>query len=147
MRKNNTYGKKANAGISKHYNKLIDHQSIKNSLKWFVIIGYLSYIFLIIFMRLPYIAEQYYNATLPDEIESHLTFNTDGLQMHYYVERVNKSIPGKIDIFYYPASNTLKVQTTNIKNLTVNCRSLYYDECKHSSRQYLITLISFHLLI
>jgi len=120
-------------GMTKNYGS--DHRSVsskalKGSLKWFVIIGYVSYIFLIIVMRFPNVAEQYYNATIPENIESHLSFNSDGLQMHYYVERVNQSIPGKIDIYYYPDSNTLKVQTTNIKNLTVNCRSLYYDECK-----------------
>ncbi|WP_455392630.1 PKD domain-containing protein [[Eubacterium] cellulosolvens] len=104
----------------------------KTSLKWLVVLGYLIYLLMIIMTQLPFIAEQVsYRAILNDDlIEYHLIFTADGYQSHYYIERANQSLPGTIDVYYYPESNTLKTNSVNIVNLTIYCRSMYYDECK-----------------
>lgn len=105
-------------------------RSIRASLTWLIVLGYLVYIFLILMTRLPFMAEQYTEQSMPELIESHLYFNTDGKQSHYYIERVNSSAPARIDVFYYPQSNTLRTTLRNVKLLTIYCRSMYNDECK-----------------
>ncbi len=100
--------------------------------KWLAIFAYISYLILIIMTQLPFIAEHFTSRALieNDVVEYHLTFLSDGRQTHYYVERINQSIPGRIDVYYYPKSNTLRTKVFNIKALTIYCRSMYYDECK-----------------
>jgi PKD repeat protein len=102
------------------------------SLKWLVILSYLIYLLFIILSQIPYVAEQFIDNTRADSepIEYHITFEVDGRQSHYRVERVNQSLQGKIDVYYYANSNTLKTNVRNIKSLTIYCRSMYYDECK-----------------
>lgn len=108
------------------------HRSRKASLKWLIILGYLIYLLMIVMTQLPFIAEHVSNRAVydGDPIESHLKFTNDGRQTHYYIERENKSLPGTIDVYYYPKDNTLYTNVINIKSLTIYCRSMYYDECK-----------------
>jgi hypothetical protein len=103
----------------------------KINLKWLIIIGYISYLLLILLSQIPLLAEQYAEEALinNDVVEYHLTFETEGRQSHYYVELTNTSNQGTIDIYYYPKTNTLKTNLVNIKNLTIYSRSMYLDEC------------------
>ncbi|MCK5562122.1 MAG: hypothetical protein KAJ51_16100, partial [Thermoplasmata archaeon] len=107
-------------------------RSRKGSLKWLIILGYLIYLLMIVMTQLPFIAEQVTNRAVYDNepIESHLKFTNDGRQSHYYIERENKSLPGTIDVYYYPKDNSMYTNVINIKSLTIYCRSMYYDECK-----------------
>ena len=111
---------------------LVKRRQARSSLKWLVIMGYLIYLLLLILSQLPYVAEHFIDTTRADSepIEYHITFKTNGRQSHYYVERVNQVLLGRIDVYYYSNSNTLKTYVKNIKSLTIYCRSMYYDECK-----------------
>ena len=73
-------------------------------------------------------ANYYFDLEMKETHEYHLTFKTDGEQTHYYVERYNKSMDGKIDLTYTTSSNTLEVDTKNIKVLHIDCVSMYNDE-------------------
>jgi hypothetical protein len=134
MAKNNKHPAKKmkSRSRSKAKSKTNSQPIVKTRLKWLVIIGYLLYILLIFLSQLPLLAEFFTNQALidNDEIEYHLSFNTNGRQSHYYIERANQSKPGRIDVYYYPDSNTLKTEVENIKILTIFARSMYYDECK-----------------
>jgi hypothetical protein len=79
--------------------------------------------------QIPYIAENFAEHNIPENVEYHLTFHEDGEQSHYNILRINDSLPGRIDLNYYSKTNTLKVNLQNIEELTINCRSMYYDEC------------------
>ena len=95
-----------------------------------IIAGYLIYVMLIIMTRVPYIAENYTENAIPDNLEYHLIFTHDGPQKHYDVKRANKDLRAKIDVSYFPKINRLQTNLYNIQELTIDCRSMYYDECK-----------------
>ena len=112
-------------------NGQFDHRWLNRSaITIIIIVGYLLYLSMIFMMRLPFIAEQYTEITIQDKIESHLSFTVDGEQSHYYIELENQSLPGQIDVLYYPKTNILYATLRNIISLTINCRSMFYDECK-----------------
>lgn len=102
----------------------------KLNLKWLFILSYLLYLFFIVMLRMPYLAEQFTNNTIPDNIESHLIFYDDGNQSHYNIVRFNDTSPGRIDVYYYSKTNTIKTNIFNVKSLAIDCRSMYEDECK-----------------
>ncbi len=123
--------KKNNKTRSKKQNRLVGWLSSKKvGLTWLVILGYLFYIFMVLIMRAPFLAEQYVENSIPEVVESHLTFYSDDRQSHYDVELVDDSTPGRIDVSYYSESNTLRVTIVNIKSLTIYARSMYNDECQ-----------------
>jgi hypothetical protein len=93
------------------------------------ILIYCLYLLLIILSQIPYIAENFTESKIPDNVEYHLTFHEDGKQSHYEIIRSNNSFPGRIDIYYYSQTNKLNVNLQNIEELTIDCRSMYYDEC------------------
>ncbi|MCK4717514.1 MAG: PKD domain-containing protein, partial [Thermoplasmata archaeon] len=60
--------------------------------------------------------------------EEHLTWSADGFhpdRSHYYVERWDVGAYGYIVANYTTATNTLRVECTNIKVLEIRCRELY----------------------
>jgi len=52
---------------------------------------------------------------MQDQYTYNLTFPIDGEQSHYYVERANSSKPGKINVVYETATNSLSVTTEKIE--------------------------------
>jgi PKD repeat protein len=79
---------------------------------------------------IPFLADNVIETNMKDSYSYHLTYPADGRQTHYYVERINTNIAGKIDLVYTTNTNTLNVKPNNIDVLHVYCRSMYEDECK-----------------
>ncbi len=98
-----------------------------NSWKAIIIALYITFILL---SAIPFIAEKSLEPKLANRYDYHLRYYTDGRQTHYYVERVNTSMVGKIDLTYATATNSLTVRSENIEVLSIYCRSMYEDECK-----------------
>jgi PKD repeat protein len=67
---------------------------------------------------------------MEDSYDYHLTYKNDGIITHYYVERNNTTVDGKIDLTYTTSSNTLDVEAKNIKVLHIDCISMFNDESK-----------------
>jgi hypothetical protein len=88
------------------------------------------YLTFLLLSTIPYLADQTVETNMKDSYEYHLTYRTDGRQSHYYVERVNSSSIGRIDLTYTTADNSLVVSSENIKVLHIYCRSMYEDECR-----------------
>jgi len=114
---------------------LIRKQVKKMSKKGLVIVLlYAMYITFILLSRMPLLAEIWVEPKMEDNYEYNLSFLTDGKQSHYEVERYDQNIPGTIYIKYYSMNNTLKIEATNIKNLSIDCRSMFEDECQEIFR-------------
>ena len=99
--------------------------------KKIAILGFALYLTFILLSSIPYIAESQLRsrqAEMDDSYVYHLKFPTDGAQSHYVVERYDDTTIGKIELTYTTASHTLQVETTNLKKLTIDCNSIYYDE-------------------
>ncbi len=111
-----------------NFNKNKYHKIL--NFKWLFIFSYIVYLILILMCHVPFMAEQFSNHEISDNVEYHLTFNCDGKQSHYDVVRFNKTIPGRIDLYYFPKTNTIRVDLDNIYELSIDCRSMYEDECK-----------------
>jgi len=94
------------------------------------IIAIALYITFILLSAIPYMADRSIEPNMQESYEYHLRYPRDGRQTHYYVELVNTSRIGKIDLVYTTASNSLDVTTENIKVLHIYCRSMYADECR-----------------
>jgi hypothetical protein len=88
------------------------------------------YITFLLLSMIPYLADRSIEPEMQESYEYHLRYSVDGRQTHYYVERVNTSMDGRIDLVYTTSSNSLVVKTYNIKVLHIFCRSMYEDECK-----------------
>ncbi len=88
------------------------------------------YITFILLSAIPFVADNTLDFEMNESYTYHLSYPEDGRQTHYYVERVNTSMIGRIDLTYTTATNSLKVQTTNVKVLYIYCRSMYEDECE-----------------
>ncbi len=88
------------------------------------------YITFIILSTMAFTADRTIETKMQDSYTHHLRYPRDGRQSHYYVERVNTSKIGKIDLTYTTKTNSLDVDVYNIKVLNIFCRSLYEDECK-----------------
>ena len=95
-----------------------------------VVIIYIIYITFIVLSRVPFLAEYYVGSEMKDSYEYRLSFLTDGKHSHYEVLRNNQSTPGYIYVKYYPTNNSLIVRTINIRELGIDCRSMYEDEYK-----------------
>ncbi len=95
------------------------------------LVAFTLYLTFILLSTIPYIAElelRSRQGEMDDKYDYHLIFEKDGEQSHYIVERVDTSINAEIILTYTTASNTLNVETINIKKLTIDCKSIYYDE-------------------
>jgi uncharacterized repeat protein (TIGR01451 family) len=57
--------------------------------------------------------------------EYNLRFTADGRSGHYYIERYNVTQDARINVKYTTSSNTLEVDCTNIKVLSIYCREMY----------------------
>jgi hypothetical protein len=114
--------------MKRKYNLNNKNLKSKPKIKWktLLIALYLTFIFL---STIPYIADRVIEPKMKDSYEYHLIYRQDGLQSHYYVERFDTNIPGRIDLTYTTISNSLVIQAQNIKILHIYCRSMYEDEC------------------
>jgi PKD repeat protein len=92
-----------------------------------VIVLYLTFIIL---SMIAFSADRTVESKMQETYEYHLIYRTDGRQTHYYIERVDTSKAGTIDLVYTTATNSLVVDVKNIKVLYIFCRSMYEDECK-----------------
>jgi PKD repeat protein len=101
----------------------------KRKRKW-KLIAIALYITFLLLSTIPYLADRSIEPNMVDSYEYHLKYRKDGRQSHYYVERVNTSQIGRIDLIYTTDSNTLEVDVENIKVLNIYCRSMYEDECR-----------------
>jgi hypothetical protein len=86
------------------------------------------YLVFVILSQIPFMAETFSYDNVVDNYEAHLSFPSDGKSGHYYVERYDLQKPGKIDLEYVTNSNSLEVQCTNIKVLSIYCREMYEDK-------------------
>ena len=93
------------------------------------ILGFILYVTFILLSRVPLLAESGMRQSVMDnKYDYNLVFTHDGETTHYIVERTNTALDGKIDLTYTTLTHTLNVATTNIKNLTIDCNSVYEDE-------------------
>ncbi len=95
-----------------------------------IVLVYTLYLLFIFLSRMPLLAEMWVDPEMKEIYETRLSFPTDGKQSHYEVERYSQSSPGYIHVIYYTANNTLNIDAINIKKLSIDCRSMYEDECK-----------------
>jgi hypothetical protein len=112
------------------FDKTIQNSALEKHRHSWKTIAIALYITFLLLSTIPYIADNAIEPNMKETYEYHLTYKHDGRQTHYYVERVNTSINGKIDLTYTTSSNSLVVQTQNIKILHIDCRSMYGDECR-----------------
>jgi proteasome lid subunit RPN8/RPN11 len=96
--------------------------------KKLAIIGFAIYLTFILLSQIPNLAQTGVRQAMDDRYDYDLVFKTDGEQSHYYVERLNTNLPGEITLTYWTDSHTLKVETKNIKKLTIDADSIYKDE-------------------
>ncbi len=94
------------------------------------VIAIALYITFLMLSTIPFLADRTIDSEMKETYEYHLRYPRDGRQTHYYVERLNTSHEGQIDIVYTTATNALIVDTKNIKVLHIFCRSMYEDECR-----------------
>ena len=94
------------------------------------VIAIAIYITFLLLSTIPFAADRTVETEMQESYTHYLRYPRDGRQGHYYVERVNTSKMGKIDVTYTTASNSLIVDVQNIKVLHIFCRSMYEDECK-----------------
>jgi PKD repeat protein len=104
-------------------------QSNSKSLNWKAI-AIALYITFLLLSTIALTAERNLETKMEESYTYHLRYPKDGRQTHYYVERLNTSEIGKIDLTYTTKSNTLDVECYNIKVLHIFCRSMYEDECR-----------------
>jgi hypothetical protein len=108
---------------------VIGNKGIKSRKRnWKAIIIALYITFLLLSM-IPFAADRAVEPQMKDSYTYHLRYPQDGRQSHYYVERVDTSEVGKIDLTYTTSSNSLEVDVENLKVLWIYCRSMYEDEC------------------
>ncbi len=101
--------------------------------KKIIILAFALYVTFILLSRVPYIAQNEIRAVtdkMDEKYEYFLVFYDDDEISHYYVFRENSSLPATITLTYTTSTHTLNVETTNIKNLVIDCQSIYDDECK-----------------
>jgi hypothetical protein len=99
--------------------------------KKLLIFGFALYITFILLSTIPYIAESQIRtrqSDMDEKYDYHLVFQNDGKQSHYIVERVDTNSIAEIDLTYTTISHSLQVETRNIKKLTIDCKSIYFDE-------------------
>ncbi|WP_455393066.1 PKD domain-containing protein [[Eubacterium] cellulosolvens] len=110
-------------------NKKANNKARKNQRRPWKIVVIAIYITFLLLSSIPFIAEKVTEPQMQDSYEYHLEYYSDGRQSHYYIERMNTSSIGQIDLVYTTESNSLLVETKNIKVLHIYCRSMYADEC------------------
>ena len=90
---------------------------------------FVLYITLIILISTVYIAENEFRGRIDfDKYQYKLTFPTDGKFEHYNVLRTDSNLPGYIDLKYTKSINRLEVETINIKELDIDCRSIAVEK-------------------
>jgi len=92
---------------------------------------YALYIMLLLFSRVPYIAQMTIDErvnNMEEQYDHVISFPQDGQATHYTVYRYDTDYIGRIYTTYTTSSHTLDVETQNIKRLSIDTRSMYEDE-------------------
>jgi rubrerythrin len=116
--------------------ELIDIKATKpkrgnnNNKRKFWSILYSVYIVFIIISATAYFAEQSIRTRSDDDLDYYLTFTKDGQIEHYDVKLVEKNEHGKIRVTYDPDKHHLDIKTTNILELSIDCRSMAMEKSK-----------------
>ena len=96
-----------------------------NAKKRLLIALYALYITFILISCASYIGEQTMRGKIDDnQYFYRLTFEVDGVQEHYRVERTDITENGYITVKYTVSSTTVDVRTINIKTLEIDCRAI-----------------------
>jgi hypothetical protein len=131
MRNNRRIAHRSNKGYSHYkYQHQLGFLQKRSKRKW-IAIGIAVYITFLLLSTVAFSADRVIDTKMKDYYEYNLRFNDDGYKTHYYVELINTSKVGTINVKYTPSSNSLDVITKNIKVLQIDCRSMYEDECKN----------------
>ncbi len=105
--------------------------SIKPRSRSILVVLYVIYVAFILVSAVPYLAEQETRGKLQNGVyESHLTFPENGEYGHYTIVVLsNTDIPGRIDLTYTFATNTLNIEKCdNIVELTIDCKLMYENK-------------------
>ena len=131
----------------------------KNKSKLALLALYALYITLIILISTIYIAENEFRGKIDfDNYHYFLTFPNDGKIEHYDIVRTDETKPGYIDLKYTKSANRLEVETINIKEMAIDCRSIavkkneeilgqkYYDDT-NAYKQFFIDKEKFTVIV
>jgi hypothetical protein len=92
---------------------------------------YAIYIIFILLSATAFYAEQTIETRASGTYSYSLTFEKDGVQKeHYIVTRTLGSQPGRIYVTFNADLHTLDVETINIRQITVDCRSIAKDKSR-----------------
>lgn len=93
--------------------------------KLILITLYTLYLTFILLASTVYLAENEFRGKINDDKYNYqLIFTESGRQSHYEVTLTNPEQNGYIIADYTPSTNLLKVETTNIRELKIDCRSI-----------------------
>jgi len=93
--------------------------------KLILITLYALYLTFILLASTVYLAENEFRGKInEDKYNYQLIFTESGKQSHYEVTLTNPEQNGYIIVDYTPSTNLLKVETTNIRELKIDCRSI-----------------------
>jgi hypothetical protein len=109
---------------------MLNHGIHKHQFKSWKAVAVALYITFLLLSMIPFTADRIIEPQMEGTYTYNLSYYKDGLQSHYYVERVNISEPGRIDLKYTTKTNSLMITVKNIEVLHIFCRSMYEDECK-----------------
>ncbi len=130
-----------------------------NTKKRLLIALYALYLTFILISCASYIGEQTMRGKVNDnQYFYRLTFEVDGVQEHYRVERTDITENGYITVKYTVSSNTVEVKTINVKTLEIDCRSIAeeksneilgqdYDEDTNAYKKYFIDKEVLHVKV
>ena len=92
--------------------------------RWFWVMIYVLYVVFILLSTTALFAEQILNTRTSGIYTYSLTFNTDGRIEHYTVDLANDTKQGIILLTYNADTHHLDVISTNIQEITIDCRSI-----------------------
>ncbi len=89
---------------------------------------YAVYATVVLLASAPILALVAIEEEMEDEYQYNLVYVEDGVHSHYIVERWNTDDPGTMEVVYNTEDHKLEVAVSNIRNLTIDCVSLFGDE-------------------
>ena len=89
---------------------------------------YSVYLAFLLLTTAPILAELGLEENMQETYDYDMVFMDDEGHTHYEVDRWDAEEPGTIDLTYDTASHTLEVDVINIRNLTIDCLSVFNDE-------------------
>jgi len=100
-----------------------------HKIKGLLLVGvYFVYVILVVGANFNIIANETVQQQMDPSYTYHLEFPENGTLTHYYVELADPNFMGIIDLAYFTGTNTVVIQTENIKVLRINSTSVFEDE-------------------